>query len=77
MKAIVGKKYRHFKGGEYIVVEIGYDTEIGGRKLVVYKSLYDSKVWIRPYEMFISKVDKEKYPNVKQIYRFEEVKEND
>ena len=77
MKAIVGKKYRHFKGGEYIVVEIGYDTEIDGRKLVVYKSLYDSKVWIRPYEMFISKVDKEKYPNVKQIYRFEEVKEND
>lgn len=77
MKAIVGKKYRHFKGGEYIVVEIGYDTEIEGRKLVVYKSLYDSKVWIRPYEMFISKVDKEKYPDVKQIYRFEEVKEND
>lgn len=77
MKAIVGKKYRHFKGGEYIVVEIGYDTEIDGRKLVVYKSLYDSKVWIRPYEMFISKVDKEKYPDVKQIYRFEEVKEND
>lgn len=77
MKAIVGKKYRHFKGGEYIIVEIGYDTEIDGRKLVVYKSLYDSKVWIRPYEMFISKVDKEKYPDVKQIYRFEEVKEND
>lgn len=77
MKVIVGKKYRHFKGGEYIVVEIGYDTEIDGRKLVVYKSLYDSKVWIRPYEMFISKVDKEKYPDVKQIYRFEEVKEND
>jgi hypothetical protein len=29
---------------------------------------------VRPYDMFISKVDKEKYPDVKQEYRFEEIK---
>lgn len=43
--------------------------------LVIYKSLYDgSGAYARPIEMFLSKVDKEKYPNVKQEYRFEEIK---
>jgi len=38
----------------------------------VYRQLYgDNKLYIRPLDMFLSKVDKEKYPNVKQEYRFE------
>lgn len=41
-------------------------------KYVVYRALYgDTNLYIRPYNMFLSKVDKEKYPNIKQEYRFE------
>lgn len=40
---------------------------------MIYRGLYEDteKLYLRPYEMFLEKVDKEKYPNVKQEYRFE------
>ena len=41
--------------------------------MVVYQSLKDQRVWIRPYDMFISKVDREKYPEAKQEYRLESI----
>lgn len=45
-------------------------------KVVVYKALYPPyETWVRPYEMFMSKVDVEKYPDVKQEYRFEKAEE--
>lgn len=76
-KIIVGNKYKHFKGNLYEVIAIAYDSESHGddlKKLVVYKALYgDNKVWVRSYDDFISKVDKDKYPDIKQEYRFEEV----
>ena len=63
--------YKHFKGDYYMVEDIAIHSETK-EKYVVYRALYDdNKLYIRPYEMFLSKVDKQKYPNVKQEYRFE------
>lgn len=63
--------YRHFKGNHYIVVDIANDSETK-EKVVVYRQLYgDGELWIRPIDMFLSEVDKEKYPDVEQKYRFE------
>lgn len=66
--------YRHFKGNLYIVEDIAYDSETE-EKLVVYRALYgDHKLWVRPLKIFLSKVDHQKYPDIKQKYRFEEIK---
>ncbi len=63
--------YKHFKGNYYIVEAIAIDSE-RNIEMVVYRDLEDkSKLWVRPIEMFIEKVDKDKYPDVKQKYRFE------
>ena len=63
--------YKHFKGNYYIVEDIGMHTETE-ETCVVYRALYgDNKLYIRPINMFTSKVDKEKYPDVDQEYRFE------
>lgn len=72
------KTYRHFKGNVYKVLYIGYSTEeVNSKgeplKVVIYQSNHDEKIWVRPYENFASKVDKEKYPSAEQDYRFEEV----
>ena len=80
MEVIVGKKYRHFKGNLYEVLLIAYDSESNNdkeyRKVVIYQALYgDNLKWARDYDMFNSLVDKEKYPEVKQEYRFELVDE--
>lgn len=63
--------YKHFKGDFYIIEDIAFDSETK-EKLVVYRALYgDNRLWCRPYDMFFSEVDREKYPNVQQKYRFE------
>ncbi len=75
-EVVKGGIYRHFKGNLYKVIEIAYDTEETDRKLVIYQSLYGDKiVWARDYEMFISRVDNIKYPEVTQTYRFELVEQ--
>lgn len=67
----VGKKYRHFKGKDYYVIAVARHSETN-ELYVVYKALYGKEnVYVRPYEMFASKVDREKYPNATQEYRFE------
>lgn len=68
-----GDTVQHFKGDFYKIVAIGTNTETE-EKVVVYQSLKDQRVWIRPYDMFISKVDREKYPNAYQPYRLIKVK---
>lgn len=68
----IGKTYKHFKGFLVKVIEIAKHSETL-EKLVIYIHLGTNEVWARPYDMFNSLVDKEKYTDVVQKYRFEEV----
>ena len=71
-KIKVNTIYRHFKGDLALVLDVVYDSETK-KKMVLYKELHgDCKSWVRPLDMFLSEVDHDKYPNVKQKYRFEE-----
>ena len=78
----VGRKYRHFKGFIAKVIKIAIHTETG-ETLVVYectgKGDCDHKdgIYARPLEIFLSEVDHEKYPDVKQKYRFELIGEGE
>ena len=65
-----GQIYRHFKGNMYEVLAIAMHTETM-EEMVVYKEVDGEKTYARPLDMFISKVDKEKYPDVSQTFRFE------
>ena len=72
----IGGIYRHFKGKLYKVLLIANDSETNNndepKKVIVYEAQYgDKQVWVRDYDMFISEVDKEKYPDIDQKYRFE------
>lgn len=77
-----GDIVRHFKRewvsqetSEYLykVLAFAQHTETGER-LVIYQALYAPfKIFARPYAMFMSLVDREKYPDVKQTYRFEKL----
>ena len=75
----VGSTYKHFKGHIYKVIAIAFDSEIYNEenpelsKMVVYQNVEDNKCWVRPYTMFNSLIDKEKYPDIKQEYRFQEI----
>lgn len=79
---LVGDIVQHFKRewvsadtSEYLykVLAIANHTETG-EKLVIYQGLYAPfKICARPYAMFMSEVDREKYPDIKQQYRFEKV----
>lgn len=66
-----GDVVRHFKGKRYEILCFAKDSETQ-EMLVVYRALYGERdVWVRPKEMFFSEVDRRKYPDVVQTYRFE------
>lgn len=63
--------YKHFKGGYFLVEDIAIDSETQ-EKMVIYRHLYgDYSLWVRPLKMFVEKLDKNKYPNASQEYRFQ------
>ena len=64
-----GEKYKHFKIGKIVTI-IGISRHTETEEIsVVYE--YEGHIWNRPLKMFMSEVDKEKYPNAEQKYRFE------
>lgn len=62
--------YKHFKGNYYFVIDIAKDSETL-ESIVIYRGLYgNNDLFVRPLDMFLSEVDHEKYPYIKQRYRF-------
>ena len=70
----VGNIYRHFKGTLHKVICIARDSETLEEK-VVYTHNDTGEFWVRDKNEFLSLVDRDKYPDILQEYRFEEVKE--
>jgi hypothetical protein len=67
----IGKKYRHFKGKEYLVLYQAKHSETL-EELVVYQALYgECGIWVRPLEMFLDQVE----VNGKLVNRFEEIED--
>ena len=67
----ISKKYRHFKGNEYLVLHLAKHSETL-EELVVYQALYGEKgIWVRPLEMFLG----QKEVRGRLVNRFEEIKE--
>lgn len=68
-----GEIYRHFKGNEYQIITVAEHSE-DESQMVVYKAMYgEGKCYVRPLDMFMEEVDREKYPDAPQKYRFEKM----
>lgn len=77
-----GDRVRHFKRETvdpnttqylYQIVGVAIHSETK-EKMMIYQGLYDDySLYARPYDMFLSEVDREKYPDIKQKYRFEKL----
>ncbi|HAQ51885.1 MAG TPA: DUF1653 domain-containing protein [Lachnospiraceae bacterium] len=67
---LTGEVYRHFKGKMYKVMGVAVHSETG-EAMVIYQGMYgDHVTYVRPYESFIEKLDKKKYEDASETYRF-------
>ncbi len=75
-KVIINGLYRHFKGHVYQVIAIGRDADNQQEKVVYQNVDCENEIWIRSLDEFLSEVDHQKYPDVKQCYRFELIEDS-
>lgn len=61
-------KYRHFKGGEYELVDIARHSETC-EEMVVYRALYgEHGLWVRPAAMWTEEVNRDGYHGPRFVY---------
>ena len=69
----VNHKFRHFKGGIYVVTDLTVHSETADIMVIYHSDNDPSLGWCREFKMFTSEVDREKYPEVAQKMRFEKI----
>ena len=65
-----GQVYRHFKGNIYRIMTLADHSETGETLVIYRRDDPEAKSYARPLDMFMSEVDRKKYPNVREKYRF-------
>ena len=74
MEIVINGIYKHFKGHIYKVLYVAKDSETLDDVVVYQDTTDEHKIWVRKKDMFLSKVDRNKYRYVTQEYRFELIK---